>query len=73
MSTEFITVRIGRLPGKIDTIALNGGRTVADAISGAGLTVEAGFEIRVGDDTVGTDKALNDGDTVLLVKKVKGN
>lgn len=67
-----ITVRAGKLPGKIVEIALNGDRTVSAAIQAAELDA-TGFEIRVNGQPASADFQLEDGDTVLLVKKVKGN
>ena len=72
MSTEFITVKIGQLPGAIQEVALNGGRTVNDALTGAGLSAD-GFEIRVNSSAASFETTLSDGDLVLLVKKIKGN
>lgn len=69
---EYITVKAGKLPGKIEEISLNGERTVAACIEAAGLNPE-GFEIRVNGSVADMDTELNDGDTVLLVKKIKGN
>lgn len=69
---SFITVRVGRLPGVIQTIALNGGRTVADALEGAALSSN-GYEIRVNGAPSDTTTNLTEADTVLLVKKIKGN
>ncbi|MBP9772134.1 MAG: hypothetical protein KBD16_04430 [Candidatus Pacebacteria bacterium] len=43
---DFITVRVGQLPGRIQEVALNGERTVGAAIEGAELD-ESGFEVRV--------------------------
>ena len=65
-------VRVGRLPGRIDSIILNGGRKVKDAIEGAGLSAD-GHEIRVNGVEATVDTDLNQGDTVLLVRKIRGN
>lgn len=67
-----ITVRVGRLPGRITEIALNGDRTVAAALQAAELD-SAGYEIRVNAALAALDTVLEDGSTVLLVKQVKGN
>jgi sulfur carrier protein ThiS len=69
---SFITVRVGRLPGVINDIALNGGRTVKDALEGAELD-DAGHEIRVNGSLAKLETDLRQGDTVLLVRKIKGN
>ncbi len=68
----FITVRVGKLPGRIGDIALNGGRKVRDALSGAELS-DSGYEIKVNACPATLDTNLKQGDTVLLVRKVKGN
>ena len=65
-------VRVGRLPGRIDNIVLNGGRKVKDAIEGAGLSA-SGHEIRVNGTEATVETDLNTGDTVLLVRKIRGN
>lgn len=67
-----IGVRVGRLPGVIQNVVLDGGRKVRDALAGAELD-HVGYEIRVnsGEATLETD--LKDDDTVLLVRKVRGN
>lgn len=70
---DYITVRVGRLPGRIESIGLNGGRTVADALVGAEIESTEGYEIRVNGSVAAGDTQLREGDTVLLVKKIKGN
>jgi sulfur carrier protein ThiS len=69
---DFITVRIGKLPGRIVEVALNGDRSVAAALEAAELD-QAGYEVRVNATPADTATILEDGDTLLLVKKVKGN
>lgn len=69
---QFITVRVGKVPGEIKDIALDGGRTVSDALSGAGLN-SAGFEIRINGVIGNTSTELHNGDSVVLVKKIAGN
>jgi len=68
----FITVRVGKLPGRISEIALNGGRKVKDALDGAELRAD-GYEIKVNASPATPETDLKQGDTVLLVRKVKGN
>ena len=70
--SAYITVRVGRLPGRITEIALNGGRPVADALGAAELD-PSGYEIRVDGSPADASTQLADGQTVLLVKKIKGN
>ena len=69
---EHITVRVGRLPGRIAEIALNGGRSVADALAAAELD-PTGYEVRVDGSPADASTQLADGQTLLLVKKIKGN
>ena len=69
---EFITVKVGKLPGHIQDIALNGDCSVADALKAADLN-PAGFEIRVNGKPAATNTTLSDGSTVTLIKKIIGN
>lgn len=69
---DHIITRVGRLPGKITEIALNGDRTVAAALAAAELD-PSGYECRVNGSPADAGTVLQDGDTVLLVKKIKGN
>lgn len=68
----FVTVRVGRLPGRIQEIALNGDRTVAAALEAAELD-SVGYEVRVNGAPTDSATTLAEGDTILLVKKIKGN
>lgn len=68
----YIEVRVGKLPGRIETIALNGGRKVSDAIAGANLDAR-GYEIKVNAAPAKLDTDLNKNDTVLLVRPISGN
>jgi hypothetical protein len=70
--TSFINVRVGRLPGRIVEVALNGDRTVAAALATAGLDA-TGFDARVQGRPADMATTLSEGDIVLLLKKVKGN
>lgn len=67
-----IEVRVGRLPGTIQTIALNGDRSVKTALTAAGLSSD-GYDIRVNGQTAHADSTLRQGDTLLLVRRIKGN
>lgn len=70
--SDYINIRIGKLPGRINEVALNGDRTVGAALEAAELD-PAGYELRVNGSPAHADSSLEDGDTVLLVKKIKGN
>ena len=65
-------VRVGKMPGRIESYALDQGATVGSALSVAGLDSE-GFTIKVNNEIANSDKVLNDGDLILLVQQVKGN
>ncbi len=70
---SYVAVKVGRLPGKIVEIALNGERTVAAALGAAELSGVEGYEIRVNGAPAEPETTLSEGDVVLLVKKIKGN
>ena len=67
-----IMVRAGKLPGKIHDIALNGDVTVQGALEAARLNAH-GFEVRVNGEDCRMGDILKEGDTVLLVKSIRGN
>jgi sulfur carrier protein ThiS len=69
---DHIEVKVGRLPGRIETIALNGDRRVSTALEAAGLDAE-GYEVRVNGNPASMDTDLTAGQTVLLTQKIKGN
>lgn len=70
---ETITVRVGRIPGRINEIVLNGGRTVGTALEGAELNAEGG-EVRLnGRIVTDPNTAVAQGDTVLVVRRIRGN
>ena len=72
---SLIEVRVGRLPGAIQTVALNGGRKVSDALDGAELDIGdvEGYEIRVNGEVADLDANLSSNDTVLFVRRIRGN
>ena len=65
-------VKIGKMPGKIEEIALEDGTTVQQALEIVGLDSE-GYEIRVNGTASTTSAELSDGNVVLLTKMIKGN
>jgi sulfur carrier protein ThiS len=69
---EYITVKVGKLPGAIQEIALNGDRTVAAALTAASLEVGE-CEVRVNASAASPETTVSNGDTILLVKKIRGN
>ena len=73
-NAEFSTieVRVGTVPGRVKDYTLNGRRKVSDALTAANLSA-TGQEIRVNMQLATVETDLEEGDTVLLVKKIKGN
>ena len=69
---DFITVKVGKLPGTIQEIALNGDRTVRAALTAAELNA-TGFQVRVNGADADMDTTVTNGATIFLVKKIKGN
>ena len=66
-------VKVGQMPGKIESFAVETGTTVKELLSLAGLN-DDGFEIKIDGRTASTsDKVTTSTNMVLLVKKVKGN
>lgn len=71
--TGTITVKVARVPGKLVEVELNGGRTVADALTGAGFSKKDSEEIRVNSVDRGMDYELKNGDKVTLLRNIEGN
>lgn len=67
------TVRAGKFPGKINEgIPLFTGDTVGDIINRQGLTID-GHEVRLNGSPANLTDPVNDGDTVTLLQRIKGN
>ncbi len=71
-NNDHIIVRVGRLPGRITDIALNGDRSVSAALAAAEIDA-AGYEARLNGSPAEPATLMEEGDTLLLVKKIKGN
>ena len=71
--TGTITVKVARVPGKLVEVELNGGRTVEDALKGAGFSRKDSEEIRVNSVERETDYELKNGDKVTLLRSIEGN
>ena len=70
-----VSIKIGRMPGKIKPLFFKEGEptTVGKALEKTQLD-PTGYEVRVnGQKTTNMNTPLKDGDTVLLVKQIKGN
>jgi len=66
-------VKIGKMPGTLQDLALNDNATVADALSQAGISSTTGFEIRMNGSVVTPETAVANNAIILLVAKIKGN
>lgn len=67
-----LTVKVGKVPGRLTEVLLEEGATVNDALEVAGIEETSGYEIRVGTEKATVDTELKDGDVVALVKNIKG-
>ena len=66
-------VRVGKLPGKIQEVDIMPERgTILDVLAAAQLTHD-GYELRLNGTPAEMEQRVQPGDTVLLVKKIKGN
>ena len=67
-----ILVKVARTGSKAFEVALNGGRTVQDALRAAGISKKESEEAHVNGEEVDMDYDLEDGDRVLLIKNIVG-
>ena len=65
-----VTAQVGKMPGRLVSVALEDGSTVAQALNEAQLDA-TGFEIRVDDEPASLTDVLQDGALVALVRPVK--
>jgi len=70
MSTKI--VQIGKVPGTVQTVAVDNGYDVAQICAEAELD-PAGYEVRINGRVSELTALVADGDTVLLTEKIKGN
>lgn len=70
---DFLTVKVTKVPGAMQTITLEEGATVADALRIAGIEAGAGYEIRVDNEVASVDTVLEDEAVVVVTKMIKGN
>ena len=68
-----IRVSVGTYPGQVRDQAMTEGSTVQQALTQAELSVGSDSEIRVNSAIASMDRVLEDGDLVLISRKVKGN
>lgn len=67
-----MTIKFGVMPGRINEFVLEEGSTVSTVADLAGESL-SGYMIKVNGDAANADTVLNDGDTVILSKQLKGN
>lgn len=72
MATEKNPVRVGKVPGKVHEFMIEGESTVGKMLAEAGLDY-SGYEVRLNNSPATLDDSVKDGDSVLLLKKIKGN
>ena len=66
-----ITVKVARLGGTVQEVALSSGATVQDALDAADLAVD-GEDIRINSSSASVSDEVTNGDIVTLVPKIKG-
>ena len=70
---DSIFVNVARTGSAVKEVALNGARTIQDALDAAGIQKKDSEEIKINGESVeDTDLELEDGDRVVLVKNVSG-
>lgn len=73
MAGNPISVKAGKVPGQIREYGLEDGATISDVLREAGLVV-GNFEVRLnGNPETDLNTEVEDGDSVTLLKKIKGN
>jgi sulfur carrier protein ThiS len=65
-------VKVAKLPGRVQEIALNHGSTVKDVLEHAAISAD-GYSIQLNGRPASLTSGVTDGDTILLVQAVKGN
>ena len=67
-----ITVRVGKMPGRIQEVEVEEGATIAEVVEQTGLDV-SGFESRINGTTVAMDTVVEEDQDILFFRKIKGN
>ena len=70
-----IHITVARMPGTPQPLVVDSDCSIREAINQAGISVQEGQEVRVNGATVGinANHALENGDNILVVGKIKGN
>ena len=65
-------IKVGKMPGRIQELAVSEDMAVADVLELAELNAE-GYDIKADGEKVQLNDSINGFNTILLVKQVKGN
>ena len=65
-------VKIGKVPGTVSEFMIENGSTVLDLCTQADLN-PTGYELRRNGRLAEASEVVQDGDVVMLLKKIKGN
>lgn len=68
-----ITVKVMRVPGATQEVALDSGATVGDALSAASMNVASGESVKLNGAATDLSSTLSDGDRIIIAKGAKGN
>lgn len=68
-----IMVKVGKVPGTIQEVAVNHGASVSDVLNLVGISDAGGYEVRVGGNNANVGTVLTSDTSVLLMKQIKGN
>lgn len=68
-----MTIKVGKMPGRIQEVAITDGMTVQEVLTIAELDAN-GYEIKIDGEVVSLDTEVEEGDNlILLVRQIKGN
>ena len=71
--SEYITVKVIRVPVGVQEVAIDDGSTVADALSAADISPNSNEAIKIGAESVSLDSPVLDGDRIVIAQGAKGN
>ena len=66
-------LKIGSFPGRLNDYAIEAGTTVKQALEMAGISVTDEQEIKLDDRTVTPSDAVDNGNMLIVTKRIKGN
>ena len=67
-----LELRVGTMPGKLNTILIEKGTSASKCFELAGITVE-NREVRLDGNVIGLDTEINEGRLLVCMSKIKGN